>query len=345
MQDDGDSTIGDDRNEDAEWADHGDDRKEGAEWADHILERARARSTGQPLPEQDPPSAEPAPTEPADAAGEPSTEETPVEAVADMPPRRPVLPTVEDPSPGEASAQPAEPDEFEPFAEAYARPGAESRAAEAAVFGSPEPLPPHLAVESAPPDDDLKIPGRAAGTARGVLEWVGVVLGALVVALLVKQFLFAAYYIPSPSMEPTLTDGDRIIVNKLSYRLHEVNRGDVVVFSRPPNQPEGIKDLIKRVIGLAGETVTASEGRVLIDGGLLIEPYLAWPEGTADFGAVPWCDDGGAGSCRVPEGHVFVMGDNRPDSRDSRFLGPIPVDSIVGRAFVRYWPPGSLDRL
>jgi len=202
------------------------------------------------------------------------------------------------------------------------------------------------AVRSAGGDEvDLGIPGRGSSTRRAVLEWGGVVVGALVLAAVVRTFLLGTYYIPTPSMEPTLTSGDRILVNKLSYRLHDVNRGDLVVFKPPATARSDADDLIKRVIGLAGETVTASEGRVLIDGGLLIEPYLAWPEGTADFGAVPWCDDGGAGSCRVPEGHVFVMGDNRPNSRDSRFLGPIPVDSIVGRAFVRYWPPGSLDRL
>ena len=195
------------------------------------------------------------------------------------------------------------------------------------------------------PEVDLGIPGWGGSARRTVVEWGAVVVGALALAFVVRAFLLGTFYIPTPSMEPTLTSGDRILVNKLSYRLHDVNRGDLVVFDPPASAEPGADHLIKRVIGLAGETVTAVEGRVLIDGGLLIEPYLAWPEGTDAFGAVPWCDDGGAGSCRVPEGHVFVMGDNRPNSRDSRFFGPVPVDSIVGRAFVRYWPLGGLDRL
>ena len=89
---------------------------------------------------------------------------------------------------------------------------------------------------------------------RSIVEWVAVVVGALVVALVVKTFLFQAFYIPSASMEPTLEEGDRVLVNKLSYDLHDVNRGDIVVFEPPPDEvgPDGIKDLIKRVIGLPG---------------------------------------------------------------------------------------------
>ncbi|SVB77393.1 uncharacterized protein METZ01_LOCUS230247, partial [marine metagenome] len=94
-----------------------------------------------------------------------------------------------------------------------------------------------------------------------------------------------------------------------------------------------------------GETVTVADGRVLIDGGMLVEPYLADPQSTSDLLAVPWCLDGGAAKCTVPADHVFVMGDNRGNSRDSRFFGPVPIDSIAGRAFVRFWPLGSLDRL
>jgi len=165
-------------------------------------------------------------------------------------------------------------------------------------------------------------------------------------AIIVRTFLFGAYYIPSPSMEPTLSVGDRIIVNKVSYRLHDVNRGDLVVFSPTgPAAADGIDDLIKRVIALPGETVTLDAGRVIIDGGLLLEPYLPAPDITTDMEVVPGCAGSAAGACTVPDGHVFVLGDNRANSRDSRFFGPVPVDSIAGRAFVRVWPLGSLDRL
>ncbi len=193
---------------------------------------------------------------------------------------------------------------------------------------------------------DIDSPDRRAGGRRAMIEWGSVIVGALVLAMLVRTFLFGAYYIPSPSMEPTLSIGDRIVVNKVSYRLHDVNRGDLVVFT-PTGMAatEEIDDLIKRVIGLPGETVTVADGRVLIDGGMLIEPYLADPQSTNDLLTVPWCLDGGVAKCTVPADHVFVMGDNRGNSRDSRFFGPIPIDSIAGRAFARFWPLGSLDRL
>jgi len=197
-----------------------------------------------------------------------------------------------------------------------------------------------------PPEVDLGIPGTIRSARRTVLEWGVVLVGALALALVVRAFLFQAFYIPSPSMEPTLSSGDRILVNKVSYRLHDVNRGDLVVFHPRPESGVGADDLIKRVIALPGETVTTDDGRVLIDGGLLIEPYLPVPDGTAGFTTVPWCanQDTTAG-CTVPDDHVFVLGDNRGNSRDSRYFGPVPVDSIVGRAFVRVWPLGGLDRL
>ena len=200
--------------------------------------------------------------------------------------------------------------------------------------------------QGGPESVDLGIPDRRVGGRRAMLEWGSVVAGALVLAILVRTFLFGAYYIPSPSMEPTLSIGDRIVVNKVSYRLHDVNRGDLVVFTPTGTAAaEGIDDLIKRVIGLPGETVTVADGRVLIDGGMLIEPYLADPFSTDDLQTVPWCLDGGMAKCTVPADHVFVLGDNRANSRDSRSFGPVPIDSIAGRAFARFWPLGSLDRL
>ena len=288
--------------------------------SDDALDRARARSESR-LPTA---SEEARPT-PFSASLPPSG----VEAGND----RPGLPTVEDP----AGTPPPPPPEH-------------TFTVPTVPLEPHQPLPPPtppMAVPSGGPEPevDLGIAGRGGSARRTIVEWGAVVVGALVLAFVVRAFLLGTYYIPTPSMEPTLTSGDRILVNKLSYRLHDVNRGDLVVFDPPASAEPGADHLIKRVIGLPGETVTAVEGRVLIDGGLLIEPYLAWPEGTDAFGAVPWCDDGGAGSCRVPEGHVFVMGDNRPNSRDSRLFGPVPVDSIVGRAFVRYWPLGGLDRL
>ncbi|MFZ6002556.1 MAG: signal peptidase I [Actinomycetota bacterium] len=209
------------------------------------------------------------------------------------------------------------------------------------------------APEATPPDLDAPAhlaPGpfedEEHRRVRSMVEWIAVIVGALVVALVVKTFLFQAFYIPSASMEPTLERGDRVLVNKLSYDLHDVNRGDVVVFELPPESigPDGIKDLIKRVIGLPGDTIETRDGAVYVNGRRLDEPYLA--EGTRT-------GDSGSGNNPpiekqvVPDDTVFVMGDNRSNSHDSRYAdrGPIPIDSIVGRAFVIVWPPGKIGRL
>lgn len=181
---------------------------------------------------------------------------------------------------------------------------------------------------------------------RVAIEWGLVITGALVMALLVKAFLFQAYYIPSPSMEPTLSEGDRIVVNKLSYRLHNVNRGDLVVF-KAPDGTGGVDDLIKRVIGLPGELLRVVDGRILINDGMLLEPYLALQDSTASWSTPSNCANlpGDVDGCRIPPDHVFVMGDHRANSRDSRFFGVIPEDSIRGRAFLRIWPLGEMRRL
>jgi len=169
---------------------------------------------------------------------------------------------------------------------------------------------------------------RKRSTTRSIVEWVAVVGGALVVALVIRAFFLAAFYIPSESMVPTLQKGDRVLVNKLSYKLHDVNRGDVVVFERPPNEPDnGIKDLIKRVVGLPGESVEVRDCKVLINGQSLDEPYVKTWNRTCTYAAH-----------QIGSDEVFVMGDNRDDSQDSRFFGPIKESLIVGRAFVIVWP-------
>ncbi len=176
---------------------------------------------------------------------------------------------------------------------------------------------------------------RRSSPLRGALEWVAILVGAVVVALVIKTFLFQAFYIPSVSMEPTLKVKDRVIVNKLSYDFHDVHRGDIVVFKSPPGEESAtVKDLIKRVIALPGETVEAHNGRVLINGQTLEEPYLV--DGVTTGEMEPHT---------VPAGHVWVMGDNRPNSKDSRFFGSIDEDLIVGRAFIRVWPLPKLSLL
>jgi signal peptidase I len=192
----------------------------------------------------------------------------------------------------------------------------------------------------APGRDDEPPPPAAPSksrrtTTRTVIEWVAVVGGALVVALVIRAFFLAAFYIPSESMVPTLEKGDRVLVNKLSYKLHDVHRGDVVVFERPPNEPDnGIKDLIKRVVALPGESIEVRDCKVLIDGSALEEPYVKQWNRTCTFAPKT-----------VGDNEVFVMGDNRDDSQDSRFFGPISQDLIVGRAFVVVWPLTNLGWL
>jgi signal peptidase I len=168
---------------------------------------------------------------------------------------------------------------------------------------------------------------------RGVLEWVLILGVALIAAIVIRQFLLQAFYIPSGSMEHTLEIRDRVLVNKLSYRLHDVRRGDIVVFERPPQDGDANKDLIKRVIGLPGETVEGRDGAVVVNGKRLNEPYL---KGVAS-GPFP--------AQQVPPGHLWMMGDNRPNSRDSRVIGPIPESNVVGRAFIRIFPLGSIRLL
>ena len=184
------------------------------------------------------------------------------------------------------------------------------------------------------------------------------VLISLVVALVIKSFLVQAFFIPSSSMEPTLMPGDRVLVSKLAYRFGDVGRGDVVVFENPDPtrlpersllgsffhwlgeglgfaQPED-EDLIKRVIGVSGDTVEIRDRTVHVNGEAFAEPYL-----TRDARAAM----GDYGPVTVPEGMLFVLGDNRGNSADSRAIGFVPEDRVVGRAFVIIWPPSDLGGL
>jgi len=158
-----------------------------------------------------------------------------------------------------------------------------------------------------------------------------VIAVALLVAFVVRTFVIAHFVVEGESMFSTLDTNDRVFVNKLSYRLHDPNRGDVVVLHQVTGASE--RDLIKRVIGLPGETVEMRNCSVLIDGRVLNEPYL-------DPGVVTPTDCGGDYLLDgvVPDNHVFVMGDNRGGSQDSRVIGTINDDDLVGRAFVVFWP-------
>ncbi|MGH8994177.1 MAG: signal peptidase I [Acidimicrobiia bacterium] len=173
-------------------------------------------------------------------------------------------------------------------------------------------------------------------------------LVAFLIAFGVKSLVAQAFFIPSESMESTLKVGDRVLVSRLSYRMHDPRRGDVVVFTSPfengkddrsfpvrvihgilesvgLRQPS-TEDFIKRVVGLPGDTVEGREGKVFVNGRELIEPYLS--EET-----IP-----GFEPKKVPEGKLWVMGDNRNQSQDARVFGPIDEDKVIGRAILRIWP-------
>ena len=193
-----------------------------------------------------------------------------------------------------------------------------------------------------------------AGVRKRAGRWIevpAVILAAALVAVLINTFVAQAFYIPSASMVPQLRVNDRVVVSKLAYHLHPPRRGDVVVFPAPPSEQqasvgatnvvtrllrrlgrdlgvsESKTELIKRVVALPGETVAGRDGRVYVNGERLVEPYLAPGTVTSDFGPVD-----------VPPGRVWVMGDNRTNSSDSRVFGPIPVSTVVGRAVWRVWP-------
>jgi signal peptidase I len=177
--------------------------------------------------------------------------------------------------------------------------------------------------------------GRRKSTVRTLVEWVLVLGGALGAALLIQAVFLKAFYIPSGSMEPTLAVDDRVLVNKLSYDFGHVQRGDIIVFHKPPGAPESdVNDFIKRVVAIEGDTIEAREGVVFLNGQPLDEGYLA--------------DDGATLNLplqEIPEDHVFVMGDNRAHSVDSRVFGPIAESSIVGEAIFRVWPVTDLGRI
>jgi signal peptidase I len=177
----------------------------------------------------------------------------------------------------------------------------------------------------------------SSGSGRWVLEWAIVLAVALALAVGVRTYVAQMFYIPSGSMLPTLQIGERIVVDKLSYHLHSVQRGDIVVFKRPPLEQADYSDLVKRVIGLPGETISSVDGRVFINGKALDEPWLSQPLPTTSPSPLP-----DAFSLNhpytIPAGEYFVMGDNRANSEDSRYFGPIAGNLIVGKMAFEVWP-------
>ncbi|MBA4495833.1 signal peptidase I [Paenactinomyces guangxiensis] len=159
------------------------------------------------------------------------------------------------------------------------------------------------------------------------MEWVVVIGSALVIALLIRSYLFAPYQVHGTSMFPTLNGDELLIVNKWIYKVSAPEYGDIVVFHTPEE-----RDFIKRVIGLPGDRISIKNGKVYRNGQLLREPYIN--------GAMR---DEPPEERNVPEGTLFVLGDNRNNSKDSREIGPVSMENIVGRAEVVVWPLHSIS--
>jgi len=185
--------------------------------------------------------------------------------------------------------------------------------------------------EAPGPTADRSAKGRSRAL-RWTIEVVAIVAAAFVLALLVQQFIVKPFAIPSPSMEPTLVEGDRVLVNRLVYHFRAPERGDVIVF-HPPGRP-GSDPFIKRVVAIAGDTVAVHEGVLYLNGGPLEESYIKEYPILEEFPETT-----------IQVGFVWAMGDNRNNSGDSRVFGPVSEEAIMGKAFAVYWPLGHLSGL
>ncbi len=184
-----------------------------------------------------------------------------------------------------------------------------------------------------PAEDERRTGGATRSRSlRWLIEIVVIVAAAFVLALVVQQFLVKPFAIPSPSMEPTLVEGDRVLVNRLTYRFRSPEPGDVIVF-QPPNT-EGSDPFIKRVVATGGDTVAVHDGRLYVNGLAQEEDFIKEHPIIGEY-----LEE------RVPEGYVWAMGDNRNNSGDSRVFGPVSEEAILGAAFAIYWPLSHITGL
>lgn len=160
-------------------------------------------------------------------------------------------------------------------------------------------------------------------------EWVKFILIAVIIALFIKTFLFSTTYVVGTSMYPTLEEGDMLFVNKIKLKFLPLNRGDIIVLKAPDNPK---RDYIKRIIGVEGDIVLIQDGKVYLNGKILKEDYIKDNISTEAYDECKW---------EIPKGYVFVLGDNRGASNDSRVFGLVPLDKVVGVANFRYYPFGE----
>lgn len=170
-----------------------------------------------------------------------------------------------------------------------------------------------------------------------VLEWIKALIIAILLAIVIRYFLFAPIVVDGSSMMPTLSDQDRMIVNKFAYTIGEPERFDIIVFHAPEN-----KDYIKRVIGLPGDEIEYKNDTLYVNGEPYDEPYLEEFKKLVLDGPLtePFTleEIPSIGQKTVPEGHLFVMGDNRRSSKDSRHIGTVELDKVLGKTSFVYWP-------
>lgn len=172
--------------------------------------------------------------------------------------------------------------------------------------------------------------------AKWLAETASLILLAFLAAQGIKLFLFQPYVVPTGSMVPTIQLKDRVLADKFTLRFREPKPGDIVVFDNPNKYARTQKIYIKRVIATEGDVVDVRDDRVIVNGAPLSEPYVHGKPTMPGSIELP---------VTVPEGHVWLMGDNRTNSTDSRWFGPRPVSEVHGRAFYTYWPLANLGRL
>jgi signal peptidase I len=184
-------------------------------------------------------------------------------------------------------------------------------------------------------DEEEQRPARSrlGAAARSTGGWIVLLVVGLSAAFLLRTFVAEPFFIPSPSMQPALRPGDRVIVDKLRYRFADPRRGDVVVFDKPANAGGSaeVRNLIKRVIAVPGDEIEARQGVVYRNGQVLGEPYLRPGTVTTDITRQ-----------QIPPDRYWVMGDNREVSEDSRLFGPVPSSVLTGRAVIRVWPASDI---
>jgi signal peptidase I len=169
----------------------------------------------------------------------------------------------------------------------------------------------------------------APGAARQVIEFIATLVVAFLVAQAVRTWVIQPYVVPTGSMLPTIQLGDQVLANKFVYRFRSPARPDIVVFDDPTGE---VGTLIKRVIAVGGQTVDLQSGHVVVDGKPLDEPY------THGQASDPLMGSTVTFPLKIPVGSIWVMGDNRTQSQDSRWFGPVPLTSVQGQGFFTYWP-------